>query len=65
MEIHTNFDPLSPQNNTQTIPEQLQNNFENVHEMTFLTLQIVKNDPLRGSKFDQKTLFSKSFNLSC
>ena len=37
--------PFKVENNAQTLPKQLQNNFEKVHKMTFLTPKMVKNDP--------------------
>ena len=34
------------ENNAQTLPKQVQNNFEKVQKSTFLTSKMVKNDPL-------------------
>ena len=37
--------PFKTKNNAQTLPKQLQNNFEKVQKTTFLTPKMVKNDP--------------------
>ena len=46
--------PFKAKNNIQTLPKQLQNNFEKVQKSTFLTSKMVKNDPSnwpKGAKF--------------
>ena len=39
---------FNTKNNAQTLPKQLQNNFEKVEKSTFLTPKIVKNDHLKS-----------------
>ena len=43
--------PFKVENNAQTLPEQLQNNFEKVQKTTFLTPKMVKNDPSKLPKW--------------
>ena len=38
------------ENNAQTVPKQVQNNFEKVQKSTFLTPKMVKNDPSNRPK---------------
>ena len=38
------------ENNAQTLPKQLQNNFEKVQKTTFSTPEFVKNDPSKPPK---------------
>ena len=42
--------PFKGENNAQTTPEQLLNNFEKVQKPTFLTPKKVKNDPSKPPK---------------
>ena len=42
--------PFKCENNAQTLPKQLQNNFEKVQKSTFLTPKMVKNDPSNRPK---------------
>ena len=42
--------PFKYENNAQTLPKQLQNNFEKVQKSTFLTPKMVKNDPSNRPK---------------
>ena len=42
--------PFKFKNNAQTIPKQLQNNFEKGQKTTFLTPKMVKNDPSKPPK---------------
>ena len=42
--------PFKVKNNAQTLPEQLQNNFEKVQKTTFSTPKMVKNDPSKVPK---------------
>ena len=44
--------PFKVENNAQTLPKQLQNNFEKVQKMTFWTPKMVKNDPSEQSKMN-------------
>ena len=56
--------PFKYENNAQTLPKQLQNNFEKVQKSTFLTPKMVKMTPQIGQNeqnFDPKTQFSRSF----
>ena len=41
---------FNTKNNAQTLPKQLQNNFEKVQKSTFLTPKMVKNDPSNRPK---------------
>ena len=41
----TKSGPFKVENNAQTLPKQLQTNFEKVQKMTFSTPKVVKNDP--------------------
>ena len=43
--------PLKVKNNAQTLPKQLQNNFEKVQKATFLNPKMVKNDPSKLPKW--------------
>ena len=43
--------PFKVKNNAQTLPKQLQNNFEKVRKMTFLTQKMAKNDPSKLPKW--------------
>ena len=43
--------PFKVENNAQTLPKQLQNNFEKVQKTTFSTPKMVKNDPSKRSKW--------------
>ena len=43
--------PFKVKNNAQTLPKQLQNNFEKVQKMTFSTPKMAKNDPSKRSKW--------------
>ena len=40
--------PFKYENNAQTLPKQLQNNFEKVQKSTFLTPKMVENDHVMG-----------------
>ena len=42
--------PCKYKNKAQTLPKQVQNNFEKVQKSTFLTLKMVKNDPSNQPK---------------
>ena len=42
--------PFKVKNNAQTLPEQLQNNFEKVQKTTFSTPKMVKNGPSKVPK---------------
>ena len=42
--------PFKYENNAQTLPKQLQNNFEKVQKSTFLTPKMVKNEPSNRPK---------------
>ena len=42
--------PLTTKNKAQTLPKQVQNNFEKVEKSTFLTPKMVKNDPSNRPK---------------
>ena len=42
--------PFKYKNNAQTLPKQVQNNFEKVQKSTFLTSKLVKNDPSNQPK---------------
>ena len=42
--------PFKYENNAQTLPEQLQSNFEKVQKLTFFTPKMVKNDPSNRPK---------------
>ena len=42
--------PFEAKNKAQTLPKQVQNNFEKVQKSTFLTPKMVKNDPLNRQK---------------
>ena len=42
--------PFKVKNKAQTLPKQVQNNFEKVQKTTFLTQELVKNDPSKWSK---------------
>ena len=46
----TKSGPFKYENNVQTLPKQLQNNFEKVQKSTFLTPKMVENDPLNRPK---------------
>ena len=41
---------VKTKNNAQTLPKQVQNNFEKVQKTTFLTPKMVKNDPSNRPK---------------
>ena len=43
--------PFKVENNAQTLPKQLQNNFEKVEKTTFSTPKMVKNDPSKPPKW--------------
>ena len=43
--------PFKVENNDQTLLKQLQNNFEKVRKMTFLTSKMAKNDPSKPPKW--------------
>ena len=56
--------PFKTENNAQTLPKQVQNNFEKVAKSTFLTPKWSKMTPQIGQNeqnFDPKSRFSKSF----
>ena len=56
--------PFKYENNAQTLPKQLQNNFEKVQKSTFLTPKWSKMTPQIGQNeqnFDPKFKFSRSF----
>merc|ERR1712081_158141 len=40
--------PFAAENKAQTLPKQVQNNFEKVQKSTFLTPKMIKNDPQIG-----------------
>ena len=42
--------PFEGENNAQTLPKQVQNNFEKVEKSTFFTPKMVKNDPSNRPK---------------
>ena len=42
--------PFKTENKAQTLPKQVQNNFEKVQKSTFLTPKMVKNDPSNRPK---------------
>ena len=42
--------PLTTKNKAQTLPKQVQNNFEKVQKSTFLITKIAKNDPSKRPK---------------
>ena len=55
--------PFEAENNAQTLPKRLQNNFEKVKKSTFLTPKIVKMTPQIGQneqKFDPKSPILRS-----
>ena len=47
--------PFKYENNAQTLPKQLQNNFEKGQKMAFLALEMAKITISGGSNFDQKS----------
>ena len=56
--------PFEAKNKAQTLPNQLQNNFEKVQKSTFLTPKWPKMTPQIGQNeqiFDPKSQFSRSF----
>ena len=49
-QITTKSRPFKAENNAQTLPKQLQNNFEKAQKMTFSTPKMVKKDPSNPPK---------------
>ena len=50
-QITTKSGPFKVENNAQTLPKQLQNNFEKIQKMTFSTTKMVKNDTSNQPKW--------------
>ena len=53
-QITTKSGPFKVENNAQTLPKQLQNNFEKVQKMTFSAPKMDKNDPSKPPYFRAK-----------